>query len=328
MKSETRSIPARAHIEPLLSTLAAVGAGGLGVYEVWLRSMRGRLAAQSQVVQTPFGQLEYAEAWSGPPILVAHGILGGWDQGMLVTQLAPRGERSLHVISVSRWGYLRSPIPRNREHRSHEAQADAYASLLDQLGIDKVAMVGISGGGPSAIQFALRHPDRVWALVSIAGVTGRLDPSLTRKERMFLKVLNHDLGMLTLRTFARQWVMSLYGMTPERFAAFKSQPEKVRVLEAIYFPHPFAMRRQGFALDMERFPSIPRYPVERIEVPTLAVHGTADGTVPMSHSRFLAENVPGAQLLTIEGGGHLAIVTHKETAVTRVYQFLQKHAPK
>ncbi|MGA7732918.1 MAG: alpha/beta hydrolase [Chloroflexia bacterium] len=307
--------------------LGGVASAGVGLYAAWLRSKRLRLAARSRLVQTPLGPLEYAEAWSGPPVLVAHGILGGWDQGMLITQLAAQDERNLHVISVSRWGYLRSPMPRNPAHRTHEAQADAYASLLDTIGIDRVAMVGISGGGPSAIQFALRHPDRIWALVSIAGVSGRLDPGLTRKERALLGILNNDLGLLTLRTFARERVMSIYGMTPERLAALRSEPDKLRVVEAIYFPHPLALRRGGFALDLALFPNIPRYPVERIGVPTLAVHGSADSTVPFSHSQFLADNVPGARLLTIEGGGHLSIVTHKEVALTGVYHFLQEHAP-
>jgi pimeloyl-ACP methyl ester carboxylesterase len=87
------------------------------------------------------------------------------------------------------------------------------------------------------------------------------------------------------------------------------------------------MRRKGFALDYSLFPNLPRYPVERISVPTLAVHGTDDSTVPFSHSRFLADNVPGARLLAIEGGRHLSIVTHKEIALTGVYRFLLEHAP-
>ena len=122
-------------------------------------------------MQTPYGAIEYADEGSGPVILITHGILGGWDQGMLVTHLADPSQRPFRIISVSRWGYLRTPIPHDPALRTAEAQADAYEALLDTLGIDKVAMVGISGGGPSAIQFALRHPERCWALVSIAGVT-------------------------------------------------------------------------------------------------------------------------------------------------------------
>lgn len=319
-------------IRPTLSTLGTLAATGLGLYNGWLYSVRQRLAAHSHVLDTPFGPIEYAEVGRGQPILLAHGILGGWDQGMLLTKLSPasdhpEAEHPFRVISVSRWGYLRTPMPRNPAHRTHEAQADAYAALLDRLGIDRVAMVGVSGGTPSAIQFALRHPDRCWALVSIAGVTGRLDPRLSKRDRAFMKVLNSDWGLLGLRAFAKQRLLSFYGLTPERKVELQPQPEKLDVLESIYFPHPLAMRRKGFALDLEHFPNIPRYPVERIAVPTLAVHGTADATVAPSHSHFLVENVPGARLLSVEGAGHLAIVTHKETALAGVLEFLKASEP-
>jgi 2-hydroxy-6-oxonona-2,4-dienedioate hydrolase len=313
-------------------SLTALGAGavtsaGVGVYSAWLRSLRLQLAARSRVIATPYGRLEYAQEWSGPPILVAHGILGGWDQGMLVTELAPPDERNLHVITVSRWGYLRTPIPRIPAHRTFEAQADSYVTLLDTLGIDRVAMVGISGGTPSAILFALRHPDRVWALVSVAGVTGPIVPNFTIRDHAMIAVANNDLALLTLRTFAKKYLMAFYGGRRARLDTFKSQPEKQRVLEALYFPHPLTLRRKGFAHDMALFPTLPRYPVERITVPTLAVHGTADATVPIAHSRFLVDNVRGARLLPVEGGGHLAIATHKEVALSGVYHFLQEHAP-
>jgi pimeloyl-ACP methyl ester carboxylesterase len=294
---------------------------------MWLRSLRRALNAHSHVAQTPYGPIEYADEGKGPAILITHGILGGWDQGMLVTHLADPDQRPFRIISVSRWGYLRTPIPRDPALRTHEAQADAYAALLDTLGIDRVAMVGVSGGGPSAIQFALRHPDRCWALVSIAGVTRPIVTNFTLTERVLLPVVNNDFGLWLLRTFGEQRIMSLYGATPEVLAQYAGQPEKLAVLKAVYFPHPLQKRRAGFALDMAGFPLIPAYPLERIGVPTLAVHGTSDGTVPIAHSQYLAESVPGARLLSIEGAGHLAIATHRETAVKGVLDFLQEHAP-
>lgn len=309
--------------------IAAGGAvaAGWAAYTAWLHSLKAALDAQSHVAQTPYGPIEYADEGSGPPILITHGILGGWDQGMLVTHLADPSQRPFRIISVSRWGYLRTPIPRDPVLRTPEAQADSYAALLDTLRIDRVAMIGISGGGPSSIQFALRHPDRCWALVSIAGVTRPIITNFNRTERMLLPIVNNDLGLWLIRKFAERKILSFYGATPEVLERFAGQPEKLAVLKAVYFPHPLARRRAGFALDMEGFPLIPRYPVERITVPTLAVHGTSDGTVPIAHAQFLVDNVPGAQLLSIEGAGHLAIATHKEIAVTGVLDFLREHAP-
>src|SRR5271165_4991397 len=125
-----------------------------------LAAARARLAGRSKTVRTSFGELEYAEMGEGPPILVVHGAEGGFDQGIDMTAaLAGRGYR---LIAPSRFGYLRSTMP---DSPTTAMQADAYAQLLDRLGIDKVAVVGISAGAWSSLQFAIRHPERCRALV-------------------------------------------------------------------------------------------------------------------------------------------------------------------
>ena len=63
---------------------------------------------------------------------------------------------------MSRFGYLRTPMPLDA---SPAAQADAHVCLLDALGIRQATVLGASTGGPSAMQMAIRHPDRVSALV-------------------------------------------------------------------------------------------------------------------------------------------------------------------
>jgi pimeloyl-ACP methyl ester carboxylesterase len=92
-----------------------------------------------------------------------HGIFGGFDQG-LVTARGNVGEE-FHSIVPSRFGYLRTPLI---DDASPSGQADAFACLLDALGIQQAAIAGTSAGGTSAIQYALRHPDRCAALVLIS----------------------------------------------------------------------------------------------------------------------------------------------------------------
>src|SRR3712207_2875230 len=85
---------------------------------------------------------------------------GGYDQGLIVGQaFVGSGYR---LIALSRFGYLHTPLPADS---SPVTQADAHAALLDALKIQQVTIVGVSDGGPSALQFALRHPERVSALV-------------------------------------------------------------------------------------------------------------------------------------------------------------------
>jgi pimeloyl-ACP methyl ester carboxylesterase len=308
------------------STLAVVsGARTFRDYRGKMRRIKGDLDAGSSIASTTFGPIEYATVGEGPPVLVAHGIGGGYDQGLLVTRLT--SDRPFKIISLSRFGYLRTPL---RHHTTPEQQADAYAAFLDTLGIDRVAIVGISAGGTSAVHFALRHPDRCWALVSIAGVTQRLVPQLSRSARAFVSLVNRDLGLWTLTTLAEDKLYAVYNVTPALRRSLSDHPEKLEVLRSILFSFPMDHRRAGFNNDMANFPLIPRLPVERISAPTLAVHGTNDTVVPFSHSRFLADHIPGARLLSIEGAGHLAIVTHADVALPAIMDFLrdQKTEPR
>jgi len=87
---------------------------------------------------------------------------GGYDQGLWIARDS-LGE-GFRIIAPSRFGYLRTPLPQDA---SPAAQADAYACLLDALNISKVAVMGISAGASSSMQFALRYPERTSSLVLI-----------------------------------------------------------------------------------------------------------------------------------------------------------------
>ncbi|MCX5768863.1 MAG: alpha/beta fold hydrolase [Candidatus Hydrogenedentes bacterium] len=68
--------------------------------------------------------------------------------------------------------------------------------------------------------------------------------------------------------------------------------------------------------------------MEQIAVPTLIVHGTQDRLVPFEqHGRQLAARIPGAQLLAVPGGEHVAIFTHRDVVRPRITQFLRGLAP-
>ena len=147
-----------------LVALAGIIAGASGIaayfYHADLKQARDRLLGLSHIAQTPCGPIEYAVAGDGPPVLVVHGAGGGFDQGLEFG--APLAEQGFRVIAMSRFGYLGTPLP---ENASPTAQADAHACLLASLGLGRVAVIGGSAGAPSSVQFALRHPDKISALV-------------------------------------------------------------------------------------------------------------------------------------------------------------------
>ena len=105
---------------------------------------RKKVLAGSEILKTDHGDIEYTAKGEGPPVLVLHGAGGGYDQGLLLPGRTIFGD-SFKLISVSRFGYLRSPIP---EDSSVEAQAALYAILLDHLKVEKAIVVGGSAGGP------------------------------------------------------------------------------------------------------------------------------------------------------------------------------------
>ena len=111
---------------------------------------------------TTSGPVEMAEAGHGPPVLVVHGTAGGFDMGLRLGR--PCLGEDFRVLAPSRFGYLRTPMPANA---SHAAEADTFAALLDALDIPQVAVMAVSAGAQPATQFALRHPERVQALVLI-----------------------------------------------------------------------------------------------------------------------------------------------------------------
>jgi pimeloyl-ACP methyl ester carboxylesterase len=153
----------------IIPAIAGVGLGALAYarYRPVRNAARARVSTGSHIAVTSCGPIEYSVAGEGPTVLVVHGAGGGFDQGLDIGDGLVRA--GFRVIAPSRFGYLRTPLPGDS---SPEAQADAHACLLDTLDIPDVAIMGVSAGGPSALQFALRFPARTRALVLL--LTGRL----------------------------------------------------------------------------------------------------------------------------------------------------------
>src|SRR5258708_7795027 len=133
------------------------------------RYRRDKLAAiqhfrsVGEVLQTPSGVVEYATRGEGFPVLILHGTGGGCEQGLLVGRLLDPAR--FKIIAVTRAGYRRTPLTTGP---SFEEQADAALAVLDALKIERVGVIGFSGGGPGTIQFGLRHADRCLAVVLLS----------------------------------------------------------------------------------------------------------------------------------------------------------------
>src|SRR5215471_4390894 len=290
---------------------------------------QARARLDSRVIATTSGPVEYAATGEGPAVLVIHGCPGGYDQGLIAARLA--NSEDFTFISPSRPGYLRTPL---YVGVTPEAQADAYASLLDSLGISKVAIVGMSGGAPSALQFAIRHPERCWGLVTVCAIARRLSDREIAKCRSVLRRLRctADLALQLVRTGARLLAKESGFVAARIIGREPGSHEQSRrgSLDLIWaLARCFSMisrRKLGLLNDAEQLTTMPAYELEKISVPTLVMHGTADKLVPFAHARLLAKKVLNAELVKVRGAGHLFFTTHREKVVPRLIEFLRRNA--
>jgi pimeloyl-ACP methyl ester carboxylesterase len=129
----------------------------LGGFISWRRRVLTRVLRGGEIAETVKGPVEFGMVGTGPVIRHLHGGASGYDQTLALSW--DLHEAGFPVLSPSRPGYLRTPLTTGA---SPEQAADVLAGLLDVLSIDKVCVMGTSGGGPTALQFALRNPARVW----------------------------------------------------------------------------------------------------------------------------------------------------------------------
>ena len=144
--------------------LLALGLLGYLVVQIAFRSWRSRVYAEvaqnTAVIDTEVGPIEYTSVGAGPPVLYVHSGYGGADQ-----PLAIEGYR---VVTPSRAGYLRTPLSVGA---SPADQARALDILLDSLGLDTVAVIAASIGGPSGLAFAEHYGQRISGLFLQSTIT-------------------------------------------------------------------------------------------------------------------------------------------------------------
>jgi pimeloyl-ACP methyl ester carboxylesterase len=289
-----------------------------------IRQAHERVSTGSQIAQTPCGPIEYAVAGDGPPILVVHGAGGGYDQGLDFG--APLAKIGFRVIAMSRFGYLRTPLPADA---SAAAQADAHACLLDALKIRRVAIIGASAGAPSSIQFALRQPDRCSALVLLVpaayvprtgGAPSVQTPAWT--EFLFNTALKSDFLFWAAQRLARSTVIQAILATPPAVVENASADERARVSNVLQHILPVSPRRLGLLNDAAVISSLQRYELERIVAPTLVISMADDLFGTFDGARYTAEHVPHARFIGYPSGGHLW-VGHQKDVVSEIAAFLK-----
>lgn len=276
---------------------------------------------EAREIYSPFGTIEFLDVGEGIPVLVSHGTMGGWDHGyMMADRLLGMGYR---LIIPSRFGYLKSSMP---DKAAFETQADCFAYLLDLLGIESAAVMGLSAGGIAAMSFAIKYAEKMTGLILVStALQAESAPEIKQAHPISTKVyewlLKSDFRFrLILRVFP-QLVQNLMGVSKKNIAVI--DPEEydfVQLFTKAFLP--VSARYTGWLNDSKNLNLPTTLQIERITTPTLIISAKDDVLAPHSWSRLLSDRIPGAKLITHTNGGHL-ILGHTKTHRKKLHNFIE-----
>jgi pimeloyl-ACP methyl ester carboxylesterase len=182
-------------------------------------------------------------------------------------------------------------------YRLDEMAADAVG-LLDSLGITAAHVVGASMGGFIAQLVTLNHPDRVLSLTSIMSGPGGADEVPPKPEGAALLAAPPP----PAREERIQQAMAIHRTLAGAGDQLQDAVERARAERAVdraYYPMGTGRQLVAILAAGSRIEGL-----KKVRVPTLVIHGTDDVLVPVENGRLVAEAVPGARLIEIEGMGH------------------------
>lgn len=250
------------------------------------------------------------------PVIALHGTPGSRYEGLALHRAAT--DAGVRLVFPDRPGYGGTdPVPGSGFHRWN----DDFLSLLDHLGQDRATLVAISGGGGYALSAAQAHPGRVTRLILAAAAVpgapkeayaGRI-PIVTWLDRIVRWAPPVAGAMLAgtgvfKRVRGREQNLAAW---PRADRLVMSTPE----FRALSDLDTAEGRRQGMDAALTDLAGYARplpVPLAALRVPTVFVHGDADGNVPVGVARWAHAQIAGAELRIVPGGGHLFMVEDPE----------------
>ncbi len=243
----------------------------------------------------------------GPPVVWSHGFL--MDHEMFAPQLEAFGGE-LRCIAWDERGF--GSTEWDGKPFTYWDLADDVIGLLDHLDLEGAALVGMSQGGFLSLRAALRHPDRVRALVledTQAGVDD--DATLAAYRAMHDEWVANGPHEAITGAVASIIIGEDVELRAQWIAKWQAAPA-----ERLTEPFECLVGREDITDRMGE-----------IEQPALVVHGTADAAIPMARAEALAGALPGCSgVVAIEGASHAPNLTHPEQFNAAVGPFLREHA--
>jgi pimeloyl-ACP methyl ester carboxylesterase len=231
---------------------------------------------------------------AGPSTFLA---LGGWVGNWEVWQQPFELMSSrFRCIGYDHRGAGESPV--SVEDITPEALVDDVFGVMDALGVGRCVLAGESLGAVVALSAVLRAPDRFSGLVLVSGspaVTDRVRPLIAGSKVNYEATLSRfvdDCIPEADSDHLRRWGRDIMRRS--------DGPSGARMFECY----------------LER--NEPPVPMDRVTVPTLVIHGTADAIVPLSVGELMARSIRGASLVRLEGVGHVPPITRPREVVDAI----------
>jgi 2-hydroxy-6-oxonona-2,4-dienedioate hydrolase len=274
----------------------------------------------SRYVQTRSWKLHYSEAGTGHPVILLHGSgagATGWSN--FRPNIGPLSERFRAIAwDAPGWGRSDSAPSDQYDH------PEAVVELMDELGIEKAALVGNSMGGMIALAVAARHPERVSHLITMGpGSFLDLPPLFSAGDGPSegLKILFEGYKNPTPEVMKRLVDVMTYS---DEFAT--DELAKLRSDAALARPDHLENFIKGMAAG--RGPvSAPATPAEvrSITAPSLLIHGRYDRVVHFEHSMRLVSMIANSRLVLLNRCGHWAQIEHAAEFNRLVTDFVENN---
>lgn len=264
-------------------------------------------------VRTRLGRLFYdergrAKRKGNPTIVLLHGLLfdGGMWRGQ-VEALAALGR----VVVFDGPGHGKSePGPRF----TIEDHAHALFDAFHELGIERAICVGLSWGGMLAMRLAIQHPEKVAGLV-IMDSSASAEP-LTKRLKYRALIAMHRRTGFPHALYDRAVAKLLFSARARR-----EQPELVRrSYERTMGFDRSGVSRAGIAVVVHRTDITAK--LGRIKAPTLVMCGSEDIAQPPFESEKIAKGIPGAELVLLDGLGHMSALEDPEAVNRHLVPFV------
>ena len=259
-------------------------------------------------------RLYYEVYGEGEPLLLIMGLGAnhlGWAAQV------PAYAQEFQVIVFDNRGTGQSDLPEGVDY-TIPLLADDAAALLEALNVDTAHVYGVSMGGMIAQELALRHPERVRSL--ILGATSPGGPHAAPPEPAARGSLidrgaaeDEAVSPALLEVLFSPGFLAEHGAElRERFQSSAGYPETT--------PEAY-VAQLGAAARHDTYDRLPE-----IAAPTLVIHGTDDPLLPVENGRILAERIPGAELVLLEGARHGYLFEKQAEADAAVLGFLRAHS--